>query len=248
MTRRERVRAHQRTRKRVERFLKRYHKVVEILKTAKPPGCNPLDPPFRPKHDKSAGKPGQNINVRVWPPHLGPTERVILELLLYYTKGALIHNLINDAREVYGIELSYYQVTGALKRLRKRGLVKRVERGLYIAIIPSEPSTPAALLLVENARLESPYWKEPLTITSIDGKTLFDLAVEASRERAYKVTRLEIVMPLKWGSEELKKRLSNDGTRIVKVYYNRESNLVKAEIQVYEPNTPVGITTLNKWT
>ncbi|MCE4599095.1 MAG: hypothetical protein F7C81_02740, partial [Desulfurococcales archaeon] len=103
-------------------------------------------------------------------------------------------------------------------------------------------------LLVENARLESLYKNDPLIRTSADSLTLFDLAVEASRERANKVTRLEIYIPLKWDVELLKKMLSGDGSRTVKVYYNREQGSVKAELQVYGAQTPMGITTLSKWT
>ena len=46
----------------------------------------------------------------------------------------------------------------------------------------------------------------------------------------------------------LKNLLAEDGSRILKIYYNREQNIVKAELQVYGAKTPLGITTLPKWT
>ena len=53
--RRERKRAHDRARKRVERIVKRYSRLLELLEAHKPPACSLLDPPFRPKGDKTRG-------------------------------------------------------------------------------------------------------------------------------------------------------------------------------------------------
>ena len=241
---------HERARKRVERIIRRYSKLLEFLEAYKPPACNPLDPLFRPKHDKTSGTNGQNISIwSEWPHRLGPTQRIILELLAYYDKnGSLIGNIIEDAETIYGVKLTYYQVAGALKRLLKRGLVQRIERGRYILVIPSSPQTPATRIHVENAELKSPYRKEPLTRTANDYYTLYELALEASKERANKVTRVELYIPLRWGINTLKNLLGEDGSRIVKIYYNKEQNIVKAEFQVYGAKTPLGITTLQKWT
>ncbi len=199
MGRPERVRAHERARKRVERIIKRYSKLLEFLEAYKPSACNPLDPLFRPKHDKTSGTNGQNISIgSEWPPRLGPTQRIILELLAYYDKNrSLIGNIIEDAETIYGVKLTYYQVAGALKRLLKRGLVQRIERGRYILVIPSNPLTPATHIHVENTELKSPYSKEPLTRTANDYYTLYELALEASKERANKVTRVELYIPLR---------------------------------------------------
>jgi len=148
----------------------------------------------------------------------------------------------------YGVKLTYNQVTGALKRLHKRGLLRRIERGKYILSIPSNPQTPATRILVENARLESPYREEPLTKTSIDHYTLYKIALEASRERANKVSKIELYIPLRWATNQLKNLLNEDGSRIVKIYYNKNQNIIKAELQVYGAKIPLGITTLPKWT
>jgi len=143
---------------------------------------------------------------------LGPTQRLVIELLAAYPRGALIMNLIWDAQEHYGIKLTYHQVAKALERLRKRGIVARIARGLYILQWPRDPWGPPARLLVENARLESPYRKEPLVKTSSDGLSLLELSHEASRERATHVSRLEIYIPLNWFHEAIKKLLTGNGT------------------------------------
>ncbi|ABM81002.1 hypothetical protein [Hyperthermus butylicus] len=126
-------------------------------------------------------------------------------------------------------------------------MVRRLGGGLYILNLPGDPRGPSTVLLVENARLESAYRRDPLVITSEDGLTLWDLAIRASMERARRVTRLETYIPLKWGVDSFKGMLTGDGTRIVKIYYNRQMNVVKAEVQTFGAKTPLGVTTVNKW-
>ena len=249
--RQERKRAHDRARKRVERLVKRYSRLLELLETHKPPACSLLDPPFRPKGAKTQGTGGQTTSSTEapWPPRLGPTQRLIIEILAFYeARGALIGNIIHDAQIEYGVRLTYHQVAGALKRLLKRGLVQRLERGRYILTLPSNTLTLASRIMVENVRLSSPHRKEPLERRSEDHYTLYDIAVEASRERANHVDTLELYMPITIHRDLLKKLLSSDGKRIVRVYYNSEQDIVKMELQVYKAKSRLGITTLHEWT
>lgn len=67
-------------RKRVERLIKRYSRLAGILEAATPPL-----PLFRSRTRQKPGARGQSPNT--WPGRLEPTQRLVLELLSYYTRG-----------------------------------------------------------------------------------------------------------------------------------------------------------------
>lgn len=171
---------------------------------------------------------------------LGPTEKILVEALTIYSPlhFKALYKLI---RERYHYNIGYKALFEALRRLVKRGLVRRVGRGFY-AISPDPNSRE---VLVENMR-NGPFviWNKKL----FGRAALLTEALKYAQleGHTYPITQVELGLPAP-EANVLWKSLERKGLRLIVIYFDERLQSVKVEPRFWDTTIPAAIWAKPEW-
>ena len=171
---------------------------------------------------------------------LGPTEKILVEALTIYSP---IHfkALYKIVREHYHYDIGYKALFEALRRLLRRGFVRRVGRGFYSI----EPDPYSRELLVENMR-NGPYvvWNKKL----FGRAALLTEALKYAQlfGHSFPISQVELSLPAP-EANMLWRSLERRGLRLIVIYFDERLQSVKVEPRFWDTDLPAEIWAKPEW-